>query len=44
MTQDQQICDLAEELRDMLAFANDCPDLCMVKGTTDVIRGMSQAV
>jgi hypothetical protein len=44
MTQDQQIRDLLEELRDMLAFANDCPDLCKVNGATDVIREMSRAV
>jgi hypothetical protein len=44
VTQDQQIRDLSEELCDMLAFANDCPDLCTVKGATDVIREMSRAV
>ena len=44
MDQDNQIRDLAEDLRDMLAFANDCPDLCTVKGATDVIREMSRAV
>jgi hypothetical protein len=44
MSQDEDIRDLAEGLQDMLAFANACSDLRQIKGATDVIKEMSQAV
>lgn len=44
MNQDQVVRELAEDLRDMLAFANECPDLCTINGATDVIREMGRAV
>jgi hypothetical protein len=44
MRQDEVIRDLAEGLRDTLAFASECSDLRQIKGATDVIREMCRAV
>lgn len=44
MQQDDDIHGLAVDLRDMLAWADQCPDLSIVKNATDIIREMVRAV
>ena len=41
---DEVIKDLAEGLQDTLAFANACPDLLKINGSTDVIKELIREV
>lgn len=44
MYQDEEVRDLAEGLRETLAFAKECSDLRQINGGPDVIREISRAV
>lgn len=44
MQQDDDIHGLAVDLRDMLAWADQCPDSSIVKNATDTVREMVRAV
>jgi hypothetical protein len=42
MVQDDAILDLAERLREMVGVANECQDLPMIDGTTNVIEAIGR--
>lgn len=42
--QDEEIRDLAQGLQETLAFANQCPDLLQIKGTTNVIEDIGRSI
>jgi hypothetical protein len=43
MLQDDAIRDLAESLRDRVAVTNECQDLRVIAGLTNVIKDMGRA-
>jgi hypothetical protein len=38
MLQDEAVLDLAESLREMVGVANECPDLPVISGTSNILE------